>query len=172
MYFTKIQGPRPARQGTRWVGEVIFNIFTFFNRVTPPSGTRTYSTIPANWWIRPCGIQRIISYFRSRHLRWSWMLPDFTWCQPKLLPAFVFQQKKNRKQHWSHSIWFPKYLPDSGLKWTYWFFWLLHNVLMSWLWSGGPPLPPQFIPFPHALLISSSHWILLFIQVRWWTCTT
>ena len=30
-------------------------------------------------------------------------------------------------------IWFTKYLPDSGLKWTYWFFWLLHNVLMSWL---------------------------------------
>ena len=33
-------------------------------------------------------------------------------------------------------------------------------------------LPPQFIPFPHALLISSSHWILLFIHIRWWTCTT
>ena len=170
MYFTKIQGPRPARQGTRGVGEVIFNIFTFFNRVTPPSATRTYSTIPANWWIRPCGIQRIISYFRSHHLRSSWMLSYFTWYHSEMLPAFVFQQKKEQKTILKslNSI---SQVP-SCLKWTYWFFWLLHNVLMSWLWSGGPPLPPQFIPFPHALLISSSHWILLFIHVRWWTCTT
>ena len=171
MYFTKIQGPRPARQGSRWVGEVIFNIFTFFNRVTSPSGTRTYSTIPANWCIRPCAIQRIISYFRSHHLRSSWMLPDFTWCQPKLLPAFVFQQKKNRKQHWSHSIWFPEYLPDSGLKWTYWFFWLLHNVLMSWLCLQLHPSSPIH-PFCSCITHQPSHWILLFIQTWWWTCTT
>ena len=45
-----------------------------------------------------------------------------------------------------NSIWFPKFPPDSGLKWSYWFFWLLHNVLMSWLRLLHPP-PSPIHPF-------------------------
>ena len=63
------------------------------------------------------------------------------------------------------------FLPDSCLKWTYWFLWLLHNVPMSWLVCLSAP-SPQFIPFPPALTMSSSHWILLFIHIWWWDCTT
>ena len=97
MYFTKIQGPRPARQGS-WGSD--FQHFHLF----PP---RHSSALPAH--IQPSppidrnDLQRLISYFRSHHLPSSWMRSDFTWCHPK---AAVDQQKKEQKTR-LESVWFP-----------------------------------------------------------------
>ena len=135
MYFTKIQGPRPARQGTRWVGEVIFNIFTFFHRVTRPRHPHIFNhprqlidltlSDSTDNFIFPFSSPAplVMNAFRF------YVLPDLNNTSACNKPA----KESTENKIGVNLIWFTKYLPDSGLKWTYWFFWLLHNVLMSWL---------------------------------------
>ena len=149
VFYQNSRSKASAGQGTSSAGEVIFNIFTF--STASPSGT--YSTIPANWWMWPSTDQSIFP-FSSRRLP-SWIISSLTWYSQSCVFEWIQLD----------------FLPDSCLKWTYWFLWLLHNVPMSWLVCSSAP-SPQFIPFPPALTMSSSHWILLFIHIWWWDRTT
>ena len=147
VFYQNSRSKASAGQGTLSVGEVIFNIFTF--STASPSGT--YSTIPANWWMWPSTDQSIFP-FSSRRLP-SWIISSMTWYSQSWVCEFN------------------------------WIFFLIHvwNELIDFCDFfimfpcrdlSVPLPPPQFIPFPPALTMSSSHWILLFIHIWWWDRTT
>ena len=169
MYFTKIQGPRPARQGSRWVGEVIFNIFTFFHRVTRPYHPHIFN--------HPCQLIDVTLWDSTDNFIFPFSSPAL------VMNAFRFyvmaaknitsvcEPAKERTEN-DVEVNLISQVPS-------WFKFEMNNIdfsdffiMFSCRDSGCSTLLPQFIPFPHALLINSSHWILLFIHIRWWTCTT
>ena len=164
----KVQGQRDRGAGE--LGKWFSTFSPFFHRVTRPRHPHIFN--------HPCQLIDLTLSDSTDNFIFPFSSPALVMNAFRfyMMAAYVkyyqrlwTSKRKSRKKNWSQFD-FPSTFMNQVWNEQYWFFWLLHNVLMSWLCVLHPPSPIH--PFSSCITHQLQSLNITLYSHPWWTCMT